>query len=86
MSLRITVLEFPGQSDSKALLPVDFLVDGTIGRSPENQLSLPDDPALSRVHAKIRSIDGQYYFEDTSTNGSLNLLDGSTVHLSLIHI
>ena len=86
MSLRITVLEFPGQSDSKALLPVDFLVDGTIGRSPENQLSLPDDPALSRVHAKIRCIDGQYYFEDTSTNGSLNLLDGSTVHRSSIPV
>lgn len=86
MSLRITVLEFPGLSGPKAMPPVDFFVDGTIGRSPENQLSLPDDPALSRVHAKIRCVDGQYYFEDTSTNGSLNLLDGSTVHRSSIPV
>src|SRR5690606_32511905 len=41
---------------------------GTIGRLPDNDWVLPD-PYISGRHASIRYRDGQYFIEDTSTNG-----------------
>jgi type VI secretion system FHA domain protein len=41
---------------------------GTVGRSKDNHLSLPD-PYVSNHHAVIRFADGQFSIEDTSANG-----------------
>ncbi|KAF1026143.1 MAG: hypothetical protein GAK37_02725 [Pseudomonas sp.] len=45
---------------------------GTIGRGPDNDLTL-DDPGkyISRVHARIDLRDGQFYLTDTGSNPSL---------------
>ncbi|MGY2288465.1 type VI secretion system-associated FHA domain protein TagH [Pseudomonas sp. SDO528_S397] len=45
---------------------------GSIGRSPDNELTL-DDPGkyISRVHARIELRDGQFYLIDTGSNPSL---------------
>ena len=44
--------------------------DGTIGRSPSNDLVLPDpNRYISRQHAKILHKNGCYYLQDTSFNG-----------------
>jgi type VI secretion system FHA domain protein len=43
---------------------------GTIGRVPGNSWVLPDeDEFVSAYHARILFTDGQYFLEDTSTNG-----------------
>lgn len=42
----------------------------TIGREAENDIQLKN-PAVSRIHAKIEKIGGQFYIEDMkSTNGT----------------
>jgi len=41
---------------------------GTIGRLPDNDWVFPD-PYVSGRHALIRYLNGEYYIEDTSTNG-----------------
>ncbi len=42
-----------------------------IGRSANNDISIPDDQAVSGTHARIRKDDGQYWLTDLdSTNGT----------------
>ena len=56
---------------------------GGIGRNPANALVL-DDPSkeISNFHAAIRHADGQYVYEDKSTNGSeLGKADGRWIAL-----
>lgn len=48
---------------------------GTIGRYPDNDWIFPD-PYVSGRHALIRYVNGEYFIEDTSTNGVfINSLD-----------
>lgn len=51
----------------------------TIGRSPRNDISIPGDHALSRHHALIVELHGNFYLEDL---GSRN---GTTVNGKQIH-
>ena len=43
-------------------------IGGTIGRLPDNDWVFPD-PYVSGRHALIRYVNGQFFVEDTSTNG-----------------
>ena len=52
----------------------EFAIDGglTIGRTPDNTISFPDDSNISRNHVEIRERDGEYYLTDLgSSNGTL---------------
>ena len=52
----------------------EFTIDGglTIGRTPDNTISFPDDSNISRNHVEIRERDGEYYLIDLgSSNGTL---------------
>lgn len=43
----------------------------SIGRTPDNTISFPDDPNISRNHIEIRERDGDYYLTDLgSSNGT----------------
>lgn len=48
----------------------------TIGRSHECDIMVTD-PNISRIHARISRVGGQYVFEDVSSNGST--LNGQTI-------
>src|SRR6266700_5267734 len=71
MTLRLRIV-----SDHRRLLgdrsSIVFTVDGgTIGRSADNDWVLPDPLRyVSAHHGRIRFQNGQYYFEDLSTNGA----------------
>ena len=42
-----------------------------IGRDPLSDIPLPNDPLVSRVHAMINLVNGQYFIHDmNSTNGT----------------
>ena len=44
---------------------------GSIGRLENNDWTLPDpDKFVSTCHARIRCVEGAYYLDDTSTNGT----------------
>ncbi len=62
--------------------------DGSIGRSPENDLCLPDpDRWVSSRHAKLTFRDGAYYVVDVSTNGTLlNAADNRLVRDSAVRL
>ena len=52
----------------------EFAIEGglTIGRTPDNTISFPDDSNISRNHVEIRERDGEYYLTDLgSSNGTL---------------
>ena len=52
----------------------EYSVDGglSIGRTPDNTISFPDDSNISRNHAEIRERDGEYILTDLgSSNGTL---------------
>ena len=52
---------------------------GTLGRSPDNHLVLPDpEKYISRLHASIVFQAGQYYLQDNSTGGTF-LVDTDTL-------
>jgi len=70
--LRLTVLSYKG---SPLLPPLSAEFDqqgGSIGRKADNTLVLADsEQYLSGHHARIRYQEGQYWLDDTSTNGSV---------------
>lgn len=86
MSLHITVLERQAHPLPQPSPPVVIEESGCIGRGPENDLILLDDPAISRHHAKIRLVDTHYVYEDLSTNGSLSIKDNLLIHQRSITI
>lgn len=49
----------------------------TIGRSSECNIMVSDGN-VSRIHARISRVGGQYVFEDVSSNGSV--LNGQVIH------
>lgn len=74
MSLRLTLEVPPSPTGIRAFPPraVFEARGGTIGRTPNNDLSLPA-PGVSRLHAKLHWHEGSFLIEDCSANGmSLN--------------
>ena len=71
MDLILTVIRYkslPPQQPTRARIG---LPGGTIGRRPDNDLSLPDaERWVSGQHARIQFRDGAFYLTDTSKNGT----------------
>jgi type VI secretion system protein len=70
MPLRIAVLKYRGHAVTEPASTVFDQDGGTIGRSMENRLVLPDD-SISRKHALVSYEKGRYYLTDNSANGTL---------------
>ncbi len=70
MSLRIDVLKYRGRDVTEPASAVFNQDGGTVGRSLDNRLVLPDE-SVSRKHAQISYRNGRYYLTDDSTNGTL---------------
>lgn len=75
MILTLQVVGERAQDLGAASRKVFKAIGGTIGRLPDNDWVFAD-PYVSGRHALIRYINGQYFIEDTSTNGVfINSLD-----------
>lgn len=71
MSINLKVVTFKGQPPKEPLAITFGRKGGTIGRSENNHLILPDpDRYISRQHAVILHENNSYYFKDTSLSGS----------------
>ena len=63
--------------DGKKVFPLNHNVIN-IGRRSDNHLVLPD-PRVSRVHAQIRAVRGQYILFDLNSSGG-TLVNGQRIH------
>lgn len=54
-----------------------------IGRGPENEVSLANDPRISRQHAEIKQMSGQFYIVNLSHKNFV-LVDGEQVDTELL--
>jgi len=56
------------------------------GRAPESSVVFPDD-AVSRLHAHLRFVDGEWFFRDlNSTNGSFRLDEDGAADGEVLHV
>jgi len=70
MSLTLTVLSFKNRPLSETKTAFIGSEGGSIGRSDDNTLMLPDtEKFVSRHHASIKAENGAYYLTDTSLSG-----------------
>lgn len=70
MALKLTVITEQAAALGAAATALIGIQGGSIGRSRDNDLVLPDaNRYVSAHHARIRYRDGGYLIEDTSTNG-----------------
>ncbi len=80
MILRLEVAGTSGREPSAPSEKIFRAAGGTIGRSPGNDLVLPD-PYVSSRHARIIFSNGVFQLEDTSTNGVfINSPDNRLAH------
>src|ERR1043166_9394164 len=73
MSFELSLMYMSGASDGRALriAPRDEPPEVTFGRDATCDLSLVDDPEISRFHARMFWSEGGWWIEDlTSTNGT----------------
>lgn len=71
MALTIKVLSYKGSLPAQEISARFDEQGGSIGRSPDNHLVLPDpEKFISRLHANIVFQNGQYFIQDTSTGGT----------------
>lgn len=69
--LRLEVVAHGGQAPAQKLACIFEQKGGSLGRSMDNDLVLPDaEGVVSRVHAAIVFHDGAYFLVDKSTNGT----------------
>lgn len=71
MALIIKVVSYKGSPPAQAISAQFDEQGGSIGRSPDNHLVLPDpEKFISRLHARIIFQGGQYFIQDSSTGGT----------------
>ncbi|MGZ4999524.1 MAG: type VI secretion system-associated FHA domain protein TagH [Methylomonas sp.] len=71
MSLTIKAVSYKGAPPAQEISTRFDEQGGTIGRSPDNHLVLPDpEKFISRLHARIVFQGGQYFIQDSSTGGT----------------
>ncbi len=71
MKLTIRVMTYQGLPDTTGISAYFDASGGSIGRSPENRLILPDpDKFVSRQHARILFENNQFILQDCSTEGT----------------
>jgi pSer/pThr/pTyr-binding forkhead associated (FHA) protein len=61
----------------------DLAKSAFIGRGPENEICLSNDPRISRQHAEIKQISGQFYIVNLSQKNFI-LVNGETVDTELL--
>lgn len=67
----LSVISYKGASPTSAATASFDQTGGSLGRSPENQLVLPDpDRFVSRKHAELKFDNGTYHYSDLSAGGS----------------
>ena len=72
MALKLRVSTCGNQPMGAAVEHVFDELGGTIGRTRNNDLALPDSSRIvSGRHAEIRFVNGSYFIRDTSTNGTV---------------
>ncbi|MEN6439741.1 MAG: type VI secretion system-associated FHA domain protein TagH [Syntrophobacter sp.] len=69
MSLRIEIFKYRGHAISSPSSVIFGKEGGTVGRSNDNRLVLPDE-CISRKHARIIYENGRYFLVDSSSNGT----------------
>src|SRR5260370_8014743 len=70
MSLVLTVMGYRREARAKAVRQRFESANIRVGRSPDNDWTLPDpDQLISKKHCAIRLQNGRYAVTDTSTNG-----------------
>lgn len=71
MDLNLTVIRYQNLSPQEAPSARIGTAGGTIGRSPDNDLALPDPERwVSGRHARIHFRNGAFFLTDTSKNGT----------------
>lgn len=71
MDLNLTVIRYKNLPPQEAPSARIGTAGGTIGRSPDSDLALPDSERwVSGQHARIHFRNGAYYLTDTSKNGT----------------
>ena len=71
MTLILTTVSYKGMPPNQEISAQFDAKGGTIGRSPDNHLVLPDpEKFTSRLHASIVFEAGQYFIQDSSTGGT----------------
>jgi type VI secretion system FHA domain protein len=71
MSLILKAISYKGSSPAQEISARFDEQGGSVGRSPDNHLVLPDpDKFISRLHARIIFQNGQYFIQDCSTGGT----------------
>lgn len=75
MSLILKAISYKGSPPAQEISARFDEQGGSIGRSPDNHLVLPDpDKFISRLHARIVFQGGQYFIQDSSTGGTYLVL------------
>lgn len=71
MALILKAISYKGLPTNQEIRAQFDTQGGSIGRSPDNHLVLPDpDKFVSRLHASIVFSAGQYFIQDSSTGGT----------------
>jgi predicted component of type VI protein secretion system len=71
MLLALSVISAQGRDLGPTAYKVFDEYGGSIGRLENNDWTLPDpEKFVSTCHARIRCVEGTYYLDDTSTNGT----------------
>lgn len=71
MTLIVKVISYKGMPLAEEISVQFDVQGGSIGRSPDNRLVLPDpEKYISRLHATIQYEGGQYYIQDSSAAGT----------------
>ena len=70
-SIVLTFMSGPRDGETVSLEASGEPVNVSIGRTPDNTLSLPDDPDASRRHARLVQREEEWWLEDVgSSNGT----------------
>jgi predicted component of type VI protein secretion system len=80
MLLALSVISAQGRELGPTAYKVFDEHGGSIGRLENNDWTLPDpEKFVSTCHARIRCVEGAYYLDDTSTNGTFVNADHQAV-------
>jgi pSer/pThr/pTyr-binding forkhead associated (FHA) protein len=63
--------------------PFDSAKSAFIGRGPENEICLSNDPRISRQHAEIKQLSGQFYIVNLSHKNFV-LVDGEQIDTEML--
>ncbi len=87
MPLSIRVVKYKSISPKENLFCLFDRQEGFIGRSPDNDLVLPDpEKCISRKHAAIKYEKGYYYLTDNSSAGTVITNKNISIHKNTVKL